>query len=285
MKVAIIGANGQLGSDLVGVFENNHEVFKLNHTDIDVSNFEMSRTIIKSINPELIINTAAYHNVSDCETNPRIAYEVNAVGALNIARISDEISAFNVYYSTDYIFDGKKNAPYNEKDLPSPLNVYANTKLSGEQYTLNYTSKAYVLRISGIYGTVPSRVKGGNFISNIVKASKIKHEIRVVEDEVFTPTATYEIALMTEKIIDKDAFGLYHFTAEGKTNWYNFTKEIFKYLDIKTPLYSAKASDFPQNVKRPYYSVLDNNSLNQLDIGRFGQWDDMLFDFLDKNYT
>lgn len=284
MKVAIIGANGQLGSDLVEVFENKHEVFKLNHSDIDISNFEMSRGIIKSINPDLIINTAAYHDVSDCETNPRIAYEVNAIGALNIARISDEISAINVYYSTDYIFDGKKESPYEEKDLPSPLNVYANTKLSGEQYTLNYTSRAYVLRISGIYGTVPSRVKGGNFISNIVKASKTKHEIRVVEDEILTPTATYEIALMTEKIIDEDAFGLYHFTAEGETSWYNFTKEIFKYLDIKTPLYTAKVSDFPQDIKRPYYSVLNNNSFNQLGIGRFAQWDDMLFDFLDKNY-
>jgi dTDP-4-dehydrorhamnose reductase len=280
MKVAIIGSNGQLGSDLMEAFSKKHEVVALNHSDIEVSDIDSVKAVLTTVKPELVINTSAYHNVPLCEQNPDQAFAINGKGVLNIAKISTEIDAKFVHYSTDYVFDGKKQQPYVETDYCNPLNVYGVTKLSGENLALNYSSKPYVIRVSGIYGKVPCRAKGGNFVTTMLKLAQEKPEVRVVNDEVLTPTPTRAIAENTLALVSKDAFGLYNMTSEGQCSWYEFAKTIWETLNLKTPLYAASVKDFPLVVKRPFYSVLENKALKDLGINQMPHWKDALISFL-----
>ncbi|HEX4375376.1 MAG TPA: dTDP-4-dehydrorhamnose reductase, partial [Puia sp.] len=210
------------------------------------------------------------------------ANSINALGNLNLARVCADLDTRLVCYSTDYVFDGKKKSPYLEQDKPNPLNVYAITKLSGEAFALNYHSKSYVIRISGIYGEAMCRAKGGNFITTMLKLAKEKDEVRVVNDEILTPTPTINIAEATMSLLKLDAYGLYHMTCEGETSWYEFAKIIWETLKLKTPLHPASFRDFPSGINRPFYSVLENQHLNQAGISQMPFWKDALISYLQK---
>ena len=195
MKVAIIGANGQLGMDLMKVFADVQPV-SLTHNDIQIESLDSVSRTLSTLKPTLVINTAAYHKVDDCEKNPERSFQVNAIGALNLAKISEDQKFELLHISTDYVFDGSKKAPYVESDLPRPLNVYAASKLAGEHFVQAYAPRNFVVRSSGLYGHSPCRAKGGrNFIETMLKLSKEKNEVRVVDDEILTPTYTYHLAL------------------------------------------------------------------------------------------
>ena len=280
MKVAIIGSNGQLGSDLMEVFSNDYEVIGLNHSDIEITDIDDVKKVVSSIKPDVILNTAAYHIVPEAEKFPDMAFQINGTGALNLAKVCQDTGTRFVHYSTDYVFDGAKQKPYTEDDRPNPLNVYANTKLSGEYFALNYCERSSVIRVSGIYGKVPCRAKGGNFITTMLKLAKEKPEVKVVDDEVLTPTPTYWIAKNTRELIKTDNFGLYHMTCEGEVSWYEFAKVIWETLKLKTPLYSGSVQDFPLVVKRPFYSVLENRNLAKLGINLMPDWKEALIEFL-----
>ena len=280
MKVVVIGANGQLGTDLTEVLSAEHEVFQLNHADVEITDIDSVRNVLSSIKPEIVLNTAAYHIVPEAEKFPDKAFHINGTGVLNLAKICHEADISLVHYSTDYVFDGKKQKPYTEDDRPNPLNVYATTKLSGEYFAQNYCDKSYVIRVSGIYGKVPCRAKGGNFITTIIKLANEKPEVKVVNDEILTPTPTYEIAKNTAALLKTEAFGLYHMTCEGACSWYEFAKVVWGTLQLKTPLFAASVKDFPLVVKRPFYSVLENRNLNNLGINRMPEWSQALAEFL-----
>lgn len=285
MKVAIIGSNGQLGTDLVEVFSRQgHEIVGLTHEDIKVESLDSVQSVLEAVKPDVVLNTAAFHNVPKCEEDPTLAFQVNAQGALHLARIADKLGIVNVYYSTDYVFDGVKRAPYIETDAPNPLNVYASTKLIGEYYTLNYGTRGFVIRVSGIYGKVPCRAKGGNFITTMVRLAAAKPEVKVVQDEFLTPTPTGEIADKTLALLVSGANGLYHLTSEGSCSWYDFARVVFDTLQLKTPLYSASVADFPSPVKRPYYSVLENGRAKELGLPAMPHWKDSLVAFLRDHY-
>jgi len=280
MKVAIIGSNGQLGTDLMQVFSTKHEVVGLNHSDIEVTDIDNVKSVLTTVKPQIVLNTSAYHNVPLCEQNTDQAFAINGKGALNLAKICSEIDAKLVHYSTDYVFDGNKQKPYVETDYCNPLNVYGITKLSGESAVLNYSSRPYVLRISGIYGKTPCRAKGGNFVSTMMKLAKEKPEVKVVNDEVLTPTPTSAIAENTLSLITADSYGLYHMTCEGHCSWYEFAATIWNTLNLKTPLYSASVKDFPLVVKRPFYSVLENENLKKIGLNKMPDWKSSLINFL-----
>ena len=280
MKLAVIGANGQLGTDLSEVFSSEHEVVALNHTDIEITSIDSVRDSLSVIKPAIVLNTAAYHIVPEAEKFPEKAFQINGIGALNLAKVCEELNIHLVHYSTDYVFDGKKQKPYTEDDRPNPLSVYASTKLSGEYFALNYCDHSYVIRVSGIYGKVPCRAKGGNFITTMIKLAKEKPEVRVVNDEVLTPTPTYWIAKNTAELIKTNAFGLYHMSCQGEVSWYEFAKVIWETLRLETPLYPASVKDFPSVVKRPFYSVLENKNLNKLGINQMPYWKEALKNFL-----
>src|SRR5215471_7102072 len=157
MKVAIIGANGQLGTDLTEVLSGEHDVIQLNHVDIEITDIDSVRNVLSSIKPQVVLNTAAYHIVPDAEKFTEKAFHINGTGVLNLAKACQDAKISLVHYSTDYVFDGQKQKPYVEEDKPNPINVYATTKLSGEHFARNYCDKSYIIRVSGIYGKVPCR--------------------------------------------------------------------------------------------------------------------------------
>jgi len=283
MRIAIIGANGQLGSDVTSVLkENGYDVSELTHNEIEISNIDCVDVVLKDIKPDVVVNTAAFHNVPRCEEEPEKAFLVNGVGTMNLARISNDIDATLIHISTDYVFDGEKKSPYVEIDPPAPLNVYGNTKLSGEYFIRAIANKYYILRVSGLYGENPCRAKGGyNFVELMLKKAKEQDEVRVVNDEFLTPTFTKEVARQISKMLKKmPGYGLYHATAEGSCSWYEFAQAIFEITDTEVNLKEAAPGEFASGVKRPKYSVLENYNLKKAGINIFKHWKESLEEYI-----
>src|SRR5881394_2372752 len=149
MKLVVIGANGQLGTDLLEVLSKEHNVIGLNHADIEITDIDSVKNALSEIKPDIVLNTAAYHIVPEAEKFPAKAFQINGIGTMNLAKVCQDLATRLVHYGTDYVFDGKKQKPYTEDDCPNPLSVYANTKLSGEYFALNYCDRSYVIRVSG----------------------------------------------------------------------------------------------------------------------------------------
>jgi dTDP-4-dehydrorhamnose reductase len=282
MRIAVIGANGQLGVDVSEAFvRNGDDVCRLTHAAIDIESEESVRQSLNASNPEIIVNTAAMHHVEKCEQEPLKAYGVNALGARSLARASRDLGAVFIHISTDYVFDGAKRTPYLESDAALPLNVYGNTKLAGELFVPAEAEKYFVLRTSALYGTNPCRAKGGrNFVELMLKLAKERDELRVVDDEFVSPTATAELAKQIVVLSRTDKFGLYHATSEGSCTWYEFAKKIFEITNTKANLVVARPNEFPSKVPRPKYSVLENHGLSSLGINSFQTWEKGLYSYL-----
>lgn len=282
MKIAVIGASGQLGTDVVSAFvSNGDEVVPVSHLDIELSDFDSVSTRLKGLAPHVIVNTAAMHHVENCEREPQKAFSVNGLGARNLASVARELDSILMHVSTDYVFDGAKSSPYEETDAPRPLNVYGNTKLSGEYFVRSIAPKHFVLRTSAIYGKNPCRAKGGlNFVELMLKLAKERDELRVVDNEVVSPTPTVEIARQMVVLSRSDKYGLYHATAEGSCSWYRFASEIFSLTNTKVNLQIARPGEFPAKVTRPEYSVLENRALKSHGLNVFKPWRDGLIDYL-----
>ncbi len=286
MKVAVIGANGQLGTDVSREFKRGcDDVFDLSHSDIEISSFESVREVLGKAKPQIIVNTAAMHNVESCEREPIRAYEANALGPRNLAVVAREVGAVLIHVSTDYVFDGSKREPYLEADPAMPLNVYGNTKLAGEAFIRTNADRYFILRTSALYGRNPCRAKGGrNFVELMLKLASEREELRVVNDEVVSPTATWELARQIVTLSRTDNFGLYHATAEGSCTWYEFAIKIFEFANVKTNVVVAAPNEFPLKVPRPKYSVLENNALKVSGLNSFQTWEEGLRSYLFSRY-
>jgi dTDP-4-dehydrorhamnose reductase len=282
MKVVVVGSNGQLGSDVVRAFaDNGDEVLPLTHADIEIAEGESVTNKLRALEPGLVVNTAAMHHVENCELQPERTFAVNALGARNLARAAREIGATLVQVSTDYVFDGSKVSPYDEGDPPRPLSVYGNTKLAGEYFVRATLDKHFVLRTSAIYGKSHCRAKSGlNFIQLMLKLAKERGEVRVVDSEFVTPTATPDLARQIVALSRCENYGLYHATAEGACSWFEFAREIFALTNTKVTLKVAGPDEFPAKVPRPKYSVLENRGLKRLGINTFAPWQEGLRDYL-----
>jgi dTDP-4-dehydrorhamnose reductase len=282
MKIAVIGADGQLGNDVVRAFvSNGDEVHTLTHSDIELSSVDSVSRCVQELRPQVLVNTAAMHHVEKCEREPGKAFTVNGLGARNLSLAACEIGAVLMHVSTDYVFDGAKGSPYEEQDAPRPLNVYGNTKLAGEYFVRSMVDKHFILRTSAIYGTNPCRAKGGlNFIELMLKVAKERDEVRVVDNEFITPTPTKELAQQMVALSGCDSYGLYHATAEGSCSWYEFAREIFALTNMKVNLQIAGPNEFPAKVARPNYSVLENRALKSGGLNVFKPWQDGLREYL-----
>jgi dTDP-4-dehydrorhamnose reductase len=282
MKVAVIGANGQLGNDVCRAFtENGDEVQALTHSDLEIAELDSVSSCLRPLKPQLIVNTAAMHHVEKCEQAPGKAFAVNAIGVRNVASVARDLEAVLMHVSTDYVFDGAKKSPYEEHDAPRPLNAYGNTKLAGEYFVRSTLEKHFVLRTSAIYGKSPCRAKGGlNFIELMLKLAKERDVLRVVDSEVVSPTFTRELARQIVALSGSGAFGLYHATAEGSCSWYAFAREIFDLTGTKANLQVAGPNEFPAKVPRPSYSVLENCGLKSRRLNLFRPWQEGLRDYL-----
>ncbi|MCZ7392293.1 MAG: dTDP-4-dehydrorhamnose reductase [Candidatus Methanoperedens sp.] len=285
MKIAIIGANGQLGSDLVRTFNTEYEVIPLTHADIDVADFRLSKKTLKKVHPDVVLNCAAYVRVDDAEDLADIAFAVNALGARNIALICKDLNATLAHISTDYIFDGLKAHPYTENDIPNPLNVYGNSKLAGEYFVRNTLEKHYIIRSSSLFGIAGASGKGGNFIETMIKKAHNNEEIRVVDDMVMSPTYTRDAADMIRNILIKNLpFGIYHVSNSGKSSWYEFAKAIFDAAGMEASLSPTKTDILQSKAKRPMYSPLVGIKLKKYGF-EMESWESALRNYLiDKEY-
>ena len=285
MKIAVVGADGQLGTDIcIALDNNNDEVVRLTINDIEITDIDSVSRCLKETHPQLVINTAAFHQVEKCEDDAAKSFAVNAAGPRNLAKVCNEIDATLLQISTDYVFDGKKRAPYIESDKPMPLNVYANTKLSGEYFVEAIAKRYYILRVCGIYGKSPCIGKGGlNFVDLMLKLSKERPEVRVVDNEILTPTSTVEVSRQIVKMINSKAqYGLYHATAQGSCSWYEFAKEIFEVTKPTCKFNKAEPGEFAVKVNRPEYSVLENKFLKDQGIDILKDWREGLREYLNS---
>ena len=281
LSIAIVGADGQLGMDLQDTLAA-HRVTALTYRDLDILDVNRTADRLAAARPDWVINAAALTNVDWCETNDIKAFQVNALGARHVARFTPE-SARILQISTDYVFDGRKTAPYEEHDTPCPLNVYGITKLAGEHYVRSAHARHYIMRTSGLYGTHPSWGKKRNFADAILALAEEKDEIRVVCDEVLTPTFTEDLAGQIRVLVTSDAPpGIYHATNAGECSWYEFAGAVLELSGKPGQVEKTTAAEWNAPARRPAYSVLRNAALERLGLDVMPPWKDALKRYLSK---
>ena len=282
MKVLVTGANGQLGAELCQAL-GDFQVTPLTHQDIEISDMNSVREAFSEHKPEIVINTAAYVRVDDCESNQDEAFLVNALGARNVAVAAQQIEAKLIHISTDYIFSGEGkpgNTPYTEFDMPLPFSVYGKSKLAGEDFVRHLCQKHFIFRTSALFGVAGSSGKGGNFVETILRLAQEREELRVVNDQVFSPTYAKDLAQKITQLITTEYYGTFHITNGGSCSWYEFAREIMNLARLKAPLIPITSNEHPQKARRPSFSVLDNYHLRLLGIDGMRPWQEALRDYM-----
>jgi len=279
MKVMLIGSSGQLGADLSKVLRS-ETLIPLSHADVEIADAGSVRQAFEQHRPDVVINTAAFHRVDDCETQTEKAFQVNAFAVRSLAQECRRSGAVLVHFSTDYVFAGEKHEPYTETDLPGPLSVYGTSKLTGEYLVASALDRHFVIRTCGLYGLGGSRSKGGNFVETMLRLAAQGKLIRVVKDQVVTPTYTADLARKVSQLIHSKAYGLYHITSGGACSWYEFARTIFESTGVKADLTAVTAEAFGAPARRPAYSVLQNARLKALGSDDLPEWRDGLWRYL-----
>ena len=287
MKIMITGCNGQLGSELrktlqKGVSELGEipEVFRtpelccIDINELDITSLNYTSRYVTRLNPDVIINCAAYTNVDACETHQDDAFKVNAIGARNIAICAEKVGAKLIHISTDYVFSGDGKTPYREYDLPSPKSVYGATKLTGEMYVSMFSSRFFILRTAWLYGYV-----GKNFVKTIMNVAKENSSIKVVNDQIGNPTNAVDLTHHILKIAAKEEYGIYHCAGNGACSWYDLACKIIEYSGIKTEVIPCTSEEYPSATKRPAYSSLEHMMLRCTVGDEMRNWQDALKSF------
>jgi len=265
MKIAVIGSTGQLGTDLMKTLNDDHELVGLTHQDIEVADYD-SCLILKKHQPDIVINTAAFHKTDQCEKEPLKTFSVNAIGAKNVALISKEIATTAVFISTDYVFDGSKKEPYTEDDVPAPINTYGISKLAGEHYT-RQNPKHYIVRIASVFGKAGASGKGGNFVETMITKAKKNETITIIDDMWMSPTYTKDAASILKGILELQLpFGVYHATNKGYCSWYQFAQEIFQVTGLNPVLKPIKTEQLSLKARRPRFSALTSTKLSRYNL-------------------
>ena len=280
-SVAIIGPNGQLGTDLVKTFrEQGWDVTPLTHEKIQVENLQTVRESLKNTSVDWIVNTAAFHKEDECEKNSEKAWLINSAGPANVALVANEIGAKAVFISSDYVFSGNKEIghAYLEDDHVSPVNAYGHSKAAGELATLTANPKNLVVRISSVFGAAGSSGKGGNFVETILNKARAGEPLNVVDDIYMNPTYTVDASLKIVRAIDQSYSGIIHASNGGSTTWFSFAEKILVLSGLKTTLTSAK-TDWSLPLKRPMNSALDVTKTEAL-TGIHASWEDSLHRYL-----
>jgi len=279
MRVAVTGANGQLGTDLVKVMSD-WSLVPLTHSDLDICDHAQTRRVIADAKPDIVINTAAFNRVDDCEDELAKAFAVNAFAVRNLAKICADLACIFVHISTDYVFDGRKGTPYTEEDAPNPLSVYGASKLAGECFVRNICPKHFVVRTSGLYGTARSRAKGGTFVATMIRLAKEEKRIRVVNDQVLTLTCTKDLADKLKELVQTETYGLYHITNSGHCSWYEFAGKIFELMGLTPDFGPTTTAAFGARARRLAYSVLAREGLRRLGLNDLRPWPEALYSHL-----
>ena len=284
LKVALIGANGQLGSDIAKHFaeSDRYQFTPLNRADIDIRQEESVHQVLTSQKFDVVINSAAYVRVDDCEQEVETAFAVNTFGALHIARACREIDALCVYISTDYVFCGDRPSPYTESDLADPVNIYGASKFTGENLVRQTTPRSLILRISSVFGKAGASGKGGNFIETIIKKAKAGDPLKVVNDMFMSPTYTYDAARLLDALVQSGTTGIVHGANEGSCSWYEFASQALQLAHISHPIASIPASAFPTKATRPMNSALVSDRLEGITTFKMRPWQEALTAYLEE---
>lgn len=282
MKVLVTGARGQLGTDLCQALQD-FQLIPLTHGDIEISDMSSVKQVFNKYKPDVVINTAAYVRVDDCETEQDKAFKVNALGARNAAVAAQELGAKLVHISTDYVFGGEggpRTIPYTEFNTPIPLSIYGKSKLAGENFVRHLCRKHFIVRSSGLFGVAGASGKGGNFVETILKLAQEREELKVVDDQVISPTYTRDLAGKIAQLLNTEYYGVFHITNRGSCSWYEFAKEILKQAGVKTPVIPITSGQYPQKAARPGFSALDNYHLRLLGMDDMRPWQEALRDYM-----
>jgi dTDP-4-dehydrorhamnose reductase len=285
MKILVTGGVGQLGTDVVtelGRRGVDRIGLDINAKDtincLDITDGEAVRKYIKHMNPKCVIHCAAYTAVDKAEDEPELCCKVNAEGTENVAKACREIDAEMIYISTDYVFDGKSEAPYDTDALKAPTSTYGKSKLAGEEAVIRHLEKSYIVRISWVFGFA-----GNNFVKTMINLSKTKEAINVVSDQVGSPTYTIDLAKLICDMALSEKYGIYHATNEGYCTWAEFAAEIMRQSNSPCKINPIPTEQYPTKAKRPNNSRLSKASLDKAGFNRLPSWQDALKRFL-KEY-
>jgi len=259
-RAVIIGASGQLGSDLMTVFRD-WDPLGWAHSDIEVTDAVGVAARLEAAAPDVIINCAAFHRVDDCEIHPEQAFRVNALGARNVALAGARLRALVVYVSTDYVFDGQLGRPYREGDLPRPINVYGASKLAGEHLVAASTPRHLIVRVSSLFGVAGASGKGGNFVETMIRKARAGEAIRVVDDIVMSPTYAADAALRIRQLIAGGTTGLVHAANAGACSWFEFARTILELVGVEADLRPQRSAELQTSARRPRNSALVTSRL------------------------
>jgi dTDP-4-dehydrorhamnose reductase len=274
LKVLITGSGGQLGKDLVKTFSAaGHHVFPFTKEELDITKREDIYNKLLLTSPDIIINAAAYTNVDKCEEDVEKAYLINGLGPYYLAAEAKKKMASLFHVSTDYVFSGDKTTPYNEQDAPHPNTIYGKSKRLGEELVLLTYKNSSIIRTSWLYGK-----KGKNFVNTMLNLSKEKNELKVVNDQIGSPTYAKDLSEAIHKLMNRP-FGIYHITNSGSCSWYDFAKEILLESGEKITVNPITTAEYAIKTPRPHYSVLSHHELNKVGI-TMRHWKEALKEYL-----
>ena len=278
MKVLVTGTKGQLGYDVVNELEKRgHTAVAVDIEEMDITDAVSVERVITEAEVEAVIHCAAYTAVDAAEDNVEICRRVNAEGTENIAKVCKKLDLTMIYISTDYVFDGEGERPWEPDDERHPLNVYGQTKYEGELAVEKYLEKYFIVRIAWVFG-----VNGKNFIKTMLKLSETHEELNVVDDQVGSPTYTYDLAVLLVDMVESDKYGRYHATNEGLCTWYEFAKEIFRQAGVEVKVNPVTSDMFPAKAKRPKNSRMSKDKLDANGFHRLPTWQDALERYLSE---
>ena len=275
LNILVTGAGGQLGLELTELLpERGHETVPLTRSGLDIADFKAVGHALEEHAPDLVINAAAYTNVDGCETEPDLSYAGNALGPRNLAQHCERLGCELLHVSTNYVFNGRGQRPYEPYDPPNPISAYGRGKLAGEEYVRDLSSRWYVVRSAGVYG------RGHNFVRTMLRVAGERDSLKVKADEYISPTYARDLAEGIIQIIEAGRYGLYHLANSGSCSWYEFTLEIFRLADVEVDVIPIPGSEYPLPAARPA-----NGVLSALGSPELRHWREALEDYLRREGT
>ena len=285
MRIIVVGADGQLGTELCKSLKN-MDLVPLTQKDIEISDIDSVMSACRKHKPEVIINTASYIRVDDCEENADLAYKINALGARNLAVTANECGAALAHLSTDYVFGGdrKRQNPYTEFDTPAPINIYGLSKLTGDGLIERLCNRYFIIRTSALYGAATCIGKGSNFVETVIKLAATGKELSMVNDQVLSTTYTVDLAERIAQLVQTRDYGIFHIVNIGQCSWYDFAVEVLRLTGSVTRVRAVSSSQFPTRAIRPHYTVLANYHMKLLGWPEMRVWKEALKAYLkEKN--
>ena len=277
MRILVTGVKGQLGYDVVNELEKKgHTAIGVDIDEMDITDAEAVDRVITEADVEAVIHCAAYTAVDAAEDNLELCRKVNATGTENIAKVCKKLDLKMVYISTDYVFDGEGERPWEPDDRRDPLNAYGIGKYEGELAVEENLEKYFIIRIAWVFG-----VNGKNFIKTMLKLGETRDEVSVVNDQIGSPTYTYDLARLIVDMVETEKYGRYHATNEGFCSWYEFACEIFRQAGMNVKVHPVTSDEFPAKAKRPHNSRMSKEKLSENGFERLPSWQDALKRYLE----